>query len=317
MAKTAVFDAGEVFSGKTSGTQVIGYDAPSEYTPKVDPDYMFNDSAIDIIMWLISTEFQPLYVFGPQGAGKTSCIKQLAAKLNYPVYELNGQNHLEFADLVGHLTVKDGNMSFVYGPLALAMKYGGLFLLNEIDVTPPEICAGLNTILDGSALCIPENNGELIQPHPMFRFAVTANTNGGCGDDTGLYLGTNRLNGAFLDRFMMVEVGYPEAATEAALVHRKCPKLAKDLADKMVSYANEVRKLFTSESNAIDVTFSTRSLLRWADLTLRYQPLARQGKQPLLYALDRALGFRASRETRATLYELAQRLFPGLKPVEA
>ncbi|MGX7950904.1 AAA family ATPase, partial [Oleidesulfovibrio alaskensis] len=39
-------------------------------------------------------------------------------------------------------------------------------------------------------------------------------------------------------------------------------------------------------------------------------PLARQGIQPIGYALDRALGFRASRETRAMLHELAQRMFP-------
>ncbi len=81
-------------------------------------------------------------------------------------------------------------------------------------------------------------------------------------------------------------------------------------------YANEVRKLFMGESsssnlvNAIEVTFSTRSLLRWAELTVRFQPLARQGIQPVAYALDRALAYRACRETRAMLHELAQRLFP-------
>ena len=84
----------------------------------------------------------------------------------------------------------------------------------------------------------------------------------------------------------------------------------------MVDYANEVRKLFMGEAstsnltNAIEVTFSTRSLLRWGDLTVRFQPLAHQGVQPITYALDRALAYRASRETRAMLHELAQRMFP-------
>ena len=81
----------------------------------------------------------------------------------------------------------------------------------------------------------------------------------------------------------------------------------------MVDFANEVRRLFMGEngygSNSIEITFSTRTLLRWADLTVRYQPLASQGIQPIAYALDRALGFRASRETRATLHELTQRIF--------
>jgi len=83
----------------------------------------------------------------------------------------------------------------------------------------------------------------------------------------------------------------------------------------MVSYANEVRKLFmgsddtASMMNRIEVTFSTRTLLRWADLTLRFQPLAQQGIKPVSYALERSLSMKASRETRTTLEELVQRIF--------
>ena len=83
-----------------------------------------------------------------------------------------------------------------------------------------------------------------------------------------------------------------------------------------MDYANEIRKLFMGEAstsnltNTIEVTFSTRSLLRWGDLTVRFQPLAHQGVQPITYALDRALAYRASRETRAMLHELAERMFP-------
>ena len=86
---------------------------------------------------------------------------------------------------MGHLTVKNGNMAFEYGPLALAMRYGGLCLLNEIDLLDPSTAAGLNGILDGQPLCIPENGGELIAPHPMFRFAATANSNGGAAQPRG------------------------------------------------------------------------------------------------------------------------------------
>ena len=99
-------------------------------------------------------------------------------------------------------------MAFEYGPLALAMRYGGIFLANEIDITPPEVAAGLHGILDGSPLCIAENGGELITPHPMFRFAAPANTNGG-GDESGLYQGAQRQNMAFSGRFILCEMGYP------------------------------------------------------------------------------------------------------------
>ena len=103
---------------------------------------------------------------------------------------------------------------------------------------------------------------------------------------------------------------------EKKLLSQRFSSLPETLCATMVDYANEVRKLFMGEAstgnltNTIEVTFSTRSLLRWGDLTVRFQPLAHQGIQPVTYALDRALAYRASRETRAMLHELAQRMFP-------
>lgn len=311
-------DAGSVFSGTPSGRTVSGYSGPCSYTPAPDLDYIFHETSRDVIVWLMNSS-DPLYVFGPTGSGKTSLIKQLAARLNYPVFEVTGHSRLEFPELVGHLSVRDGNMEFQYGPLALAMRFGGLFVLNEIDLLEPATATGLNGILDGEPLCIPENGGELIKPHPMFRFAATANTNGG-SDETGLYQGTLRQNLAFLDRFWLCEVGYPAKDAEETLLARHAPKLPDTIRRKMVEYAGEIRKLFMGEAGvagtSIEVTFSTRTLLRWADLTVRFQPLSRQGVQPVTYALDRALGFRATRETRAVLHELAQRMFPQTMEVQ-
>ncbi|MFR8054899.1 MAG: CbbQ/NirQ/NorQ C-terminal domain-containing protein [Bilophila wadsworthia] len=36
-----------------------------------------------------------------------------------------------------------------------------------------------------------------------------------------------------------------------------------------------------SYENTIEVTLSTRTLIRWADLALKFQPLANQGIEPL------------------------------------
>ncbi|SOB58156.1 Cobalamin synthase [Pseudodesulfovibrio profundus] len=306
-------DAGEIFSGKKSKRKVRGFASASSFTPDLNSEYLFHDSSRDAVVWFMDSS-DPLYVFGPAGSGKTSLIKQLAAKLNYPVFDITGHGRLEFPDMVGHLTVEDSNMSFQYGPLALAMKFGGLFLLNEIDLLDPATAAGLNGILDSDPLCIAENGGEVIKPHPLFRFAATANTNGGT-DETGLYQGTLRQNLAFMDRFWLCKIGYPKPKDERELLHRKAPKLPKEVRTKMVEFANEIRKLFMGEADGnyrdtIEVTFSTRTLIRWADLTVRFQPLARQGIQPVTYALDRALGYRASSETRTILHELAQRIFP-------
>jgi len=309
--KAVQFDAGEIFSGKKSNKKVTGYEQSCSFTPKVDQNYIFHKNSRDLIVWFMQKS-DPLYLFGPTGSGKTSLIKQLAAKLNYPVFEVTGHSRLETPDMIGHLAVQNGNMEYQYGPLALAMKFGGLFLLNEVDLLDPSTAAGLNSILDGSPLCIPKKGGELIIPHENFRFVATANTNGG-SDEMGLYQGTLRQNLAFMDRFVLCEVPYPPVDTEINLLKRSYPKLPTKVRDKMVAFATEVRGLFMGEggnlTNRIEVTFSTRTLLRWADLTLRFQPLSKQGIKPVSYALDRALGFRASNESRATLHELVQRIF--------
>lgn len=311
--EVADLDAGEIFSGQPSGRMVKGYAAPCAHTPAVDSDYLFHDAMRELVVWFMNPS-DPLYVFGPTGSGKSSLIRQVAAKLNYPVFEITAHGRLEFADLAGHLTVENGSMRFQHGPLALAMTFGGLFLLNEIDLLDPATAAGLNGVLDGSPLCLPENGGEVISRHPMFRFVATANTNGG-SDDSGLYQGTLRQNLAFMDRFWLCEIGYPDSDAEIRLLERLAPSLPDDLRRTMVDYANQVRRLFIGEGDnqqpgeTIELTFSTRTLIRWADLTQRFQPLARQGVQPVIHALDRALGFRASRGTRALLHELGQRMF--------
>lgn len=162
-------------------------------------------------------------------------------------------------------------------------------MCNEMDLLEPSTAAGLNGILDGQPLCIPENGGELVVQHPMFRFAATANSNGG-SDETGLYQGVLRQNLALMDRFVLCEVTYPRPEAEELLLEKTAPQLPDGVRKKMVEYANEVRRLFMGESGnsyntgSIEITFSTRSLLRWAELTIRYQPLANQGIQPVAYS---------------------------------
>jgi cobaltochelatase CobS len=304
-----------VFSGHASGTHVSGYEVPSAFTPSVDNNYIFHEYARDLVLWFLHNK-DPLYVFGPLGSGKTSQVKQIAARVNYPVFEVTGHNRLEFPELVGHLALKDGATFYQHGPLALALKFGGLFLLNEIDLLDPSTAAGLNNILDGSPLCVPENGGEIISPSPMFRFASTANTNG-MSDTSGIYHGTLRQNAAFIDRFMLCEAAYPKPELEEKLLEKSVPELPPDLRARMVEFANDVRRLFMDSRDScesrpdriLDVTFSTRSLMRWASLTVMYQPMSRQGVSPILHSLDRALGFRASPESRMFLKELSQRIF--------
>ena len=133
-------------------------------------------------------------------------------------------------------------------------------------------------MLDGYPLTIPENNGELIMPHPMFKFAATANTNGG-SDPTSLYQGVLRQNIAFMDRFVMVEAGYMAESQELGILKNYVGgRIAEETLVRMLRLATAVRRLFLGDRAeemdvTIEITFSTRTLIRWALLIVQYRAL--------------------------------------------
>ena len=304
------FDAGLVFSGKKSGTLIMGFKEPTTYAPKVDDDFIFGDLARDLIVWLLMEKPEPLYIHGPSGTGKTSAIKQVAARINLPVYQITASERLEVSDLTGHYTLIDGATVWQDSCLSMAMRNGGICLIDEVDTANPAVLIALNGVLDGSGLVIAEHGGELVQPHPLFRLVCTGNSSGN-GDSSGYYTGVGQLNLAFMDRFQVLEATYPDAEAETSLLQRKFPKLPKAVIDGMIRVANAVRKLFINEEQGqpCELTITTRSLIRWGSLVLRYEALSNIGISPIMYAADLAFANRASKPTKTMIHELIQRIF--------
>lgn len=289
---------------------VPGFEVPGPFTPEVDLDYQFRRGLLsDLLAWLVCGR-EGLYLTGPTGAGKSSLVCQVAARLNYQVQRVTGHSRLELPELFGHYTAIGGDLFWQDGPLTVAMRHGHWFLLDEMDLLEPGVLAGLNGIVEGAPLVLAENGGEMVPPHPEFRFIATGNTAGG-GDASGLYQGTLRQNLAFMDRFWVVEVDYPLPHEEEKILQRAVPQLPEVIRAKMVQVAGQVRQLFTgkdAEGPQLEVTLSTRTLVRWARLTLFYWQM--NGRvSPINHALDRALGFRAEPTSRQVLHELVQREF--------
>lgn len=311
-----MLDAGQVFSGKKTGTLVGGFDSPSERTPKLRPNYMTPPWLRDVILWFIHGD-EPLYISGPTGCGKTSGVKQVAAMLNYPVFEITGHNRLETPELVGHFALRNGSTVWVDGPLTMAMRSGGLFLLNEIDLVDPSTAAGLNSVLDGSPLCIAET-AEVVSPAQGFRFVGTANTNG-AGDDAGVYVGALRQNAAFQNRFLHVEADYLDSEAERLLLKNAAPNIPDSVLDVMQLMTATVRSILTGKEIAdsalaefgganLQVPISTRALLRWAYWTEKLEPLKRAGVNVLEKALDMSVANSCDSVSKNVLHELLQRL---------
>lgn len=310
---TKEFIAAEVFNLPAAKMPISGYSKPGPMTPMGNPSYRFRPELLrDVLCWhqgiLAGQHNDGLWLTGPMSAGKSSIIVEMGARLNLNVVQVNGKRRLEVNDLIGQNTLIDGDVLFQDGPLTTAMRNGWYLLINEVDLIDPGELAGLNTILDGGSLTISENGGEVIQPVPGFGLICTANTVG-LGDSAGLYVGTQRMNAALLDRFWVIEVDYPDSETEQSVIANAVPGMPGLIIEKMIEVAGEVRRLFAGDGEGMQVetTFSTRTLIRWAYLAQQF----RKAEDPMVYALERALLNRAEPETAEAVKGIVQRVFGG------
>lgn len=300
-------------------SKVFGIEAPAALTievrdsahpmvPAANPDYVFRKNLVsDLLAWMKGASgHDAMYLTGPTGSGKSSLVTQVAARLNIPLYVVSCHERLEIPELFGRYLVRQGSMSWEDGPFIQGLKdpVGAWILLDEADTLEPGTFIGLNALLEGRSIMIPET-GEVVEPLRYGARIIFAGNTAGNGDASGLYQATKRQNLASMGRFMVLLVGYPDPAEESKALEGAVPSLPEPIREKMVQFANEVRKLFVG--GQIEVTMCTRSLVRWASLSSFYK--AKPGINPLIYALDRALGFRAEDESRQALHELCQRIF--------
>jgi cobaltochelatase CobS len=283
-------------------------DTTNPHIPKRNDNYVFRRETLrDILSFLDDPDGDGLYFAGHYGAGKTTLPYQVAARLCWPVQSYTGHSRMEFDDLVGTWKLVSGSMEFIYGPLSIAMREGYLFILNEVDRADPGQLAALHDVLEGHPLVIATNGGEVIHAHENFRFIVNGNS-AGSGDSSGLYQGVNQLDIAFLDRFRMVEVDYPTEDVEMMILAQKTPELPEEIRRKMIRVANQIRRLFVGgdeTATPLTVTMSTRTLCRWAKLSLTF----RNAPNALSYALTQSLLAKAEPEQRIAIEQIAKDVF--------
>ena len=298
---------------------VFGIPAPATITievrdqahnliPRQKPEYVFRKELLsDLLAWMKGAAGNdPLYLTGPTGSGKSSLVEQTASRLGIPLYVVSCHERMEIPEMFGRFVVRNGQMEWTDGPLVAGLKDpdGAWIFLDEVDTLDPGTFTGFNAISEGRSIMIPET-GEVLDPLAHGARIIVAGNTAGNGDNTGIYQATKRQNAASMGRFMMVQVGYATPTEELEVLSKSCPDLPPVIGENMVKVAGMVRELYLSDE--IEVVFCTRSLVRWAYLAQFYK--SKPGIDPLVYALDRAIGFRAEEASRNALHELVQRVF--------
>lgn len=183
---------------------------------------------------------EPVFLTGQAGTGKNVLCKQVAKALGLDFYFTNAVTQ-EYK-LTGFI---DANGTFHETQFYKAFKNGGLFMLDEMDASIPEVLVILNAAIANRYFDFPCG---YVEAHPDFRVIAAGNTFG-LGADYE-YVGRNQLDMASLDRFAMVEIDYDE----------NIEKAVANGDTELVEFVHELRKV--SAENCIRMVVSYRGISR-------------------------------------------------------
>ena len=226
------------------------------------PTYVPFGAHADLTRVVKSRRFYPVYITGLSGNGKTTTVEQACAENGREFFRVNITPETCEDDLLGGFRLVNGETVWVDGPVVVAMKRGGILLLDEIDLGTIKIMC-LQPVLEGKRVFIKKTN-TWVAPSEGFNIVATGNTKGR-GDDTGKFVGTNCMNEAFLDRIgETVEQDYPPEATEVKIVNANLKAVGvtgqETFATALVKWAASIRKTFAEGEG--DEVITTRRLVQ-------------------------------------------------------
>jgi MoxR-like ATPase len=141
-----------------------------------------------------------VYLRGPAGSGKNVIAKQIAKALEMNFYFDNAVQQpyqlTGFIDAMGKYQETQFYKSFTDG---------GVYFLDELDASNPEIVILLNAALANGYFTFPNGYKEA---HKDFKVIAAGNTTG--QGATSEYNTRQQLDGATLNRFIQIEIDYSE-----------------------------------------------------------------------------------------------------------
>ena len=225
-------------------------EAESEEIQETEEKWDGNHREYNTILECIRNDI-PVYLTGPAGSGKNYTIKKIAAELGLDFYFTNSvQQEYKITGFI------DAGGKYHETEFYKAFTQGGLFFLDELDASIPEVLVLLNAAIANKYFEFP--NGR-VDAHKDFRVIAAGNTIGKGADLQ--YTGRMVLDSATLDRFVIVEFNYDE---------RIELKLADNDAE-LVEFIHELRR--NSDVMDLNMIFSYRCIeyivkLRKTNLTL-------------------------------------------------
>lgn len=157
----------------------------------------------ETILSLVNADI-PVFLTGPAGCGKNVLCQQTADALGQEFYFSNAVTQ-EYK-LTGFI---DANGHYHETQFYKAFTGGGVFMLDEIDASTPEVLVILNAAIANRYFDFPTGR---FTAHENFRLVAAGNTYGTGADIE--YTGRYQLDAASLDRFAIIEIDYDQNIEE-------------------------------------------------------------------------------------------------------
>lgn len=296
--------------------------ARSERIPKVDKNYVDLGTQYKLAKILESKQKTfnneiPIHIAlkGHMGTGKDHDIEQLAAKLKYPYYRIPLSGEVRDVTLLGSVQLYgDGiggtDSKWQDGELTRALRGPSFVNLSELNAAGPEVLFALHSLLDRhKKLELP--NGEVIELRNDTYIFGTMNP-------TSLrdYAGTQTLNKAFADRWVIWDKPFPNKVQLESIFKKKYPNLQSEFVDLIIKLAIEINNSFVSDDISVNIEtpMSLRTIVERIPVGL---DLYRESSDPLLDAWNNMVIPHVDSEDidhYNTLWNTVVRNGPNLKP---
>lgn len=230
---------------------------------------------------------------GHMGTGKDYDLEQFAALLGTPHYRIPLTGEVRDITLIGSVKLhgdgKGGTESrWQDGDITRALRGPALINLSELNAAGAETLFALHGLLDRhQALELP--TGEMIHLRPDVRIFGTLNPT-----DLRDYAGTQTLNKAFADRWIIWEKDFPGEDELISMLERRHPELRPEFAEPIAKLAAEVNASFTSTDvqTRVETPMSLRTVLDRLPAGLRVyntapDPLRRSWEEFVLPHIDK------------------------------
>ena len=226
---------------------------PEEYYIREEPYYEPVGDEIAVFQAAYANQL-PVLLKGPTGCGKSRFVEYMAWRLGRPLVTVSCHDDLTASDLVGRFLVAGGETVWVDGPLARAVRHGGICYLDEIVEARKDTTVVIHPLADDRRALPMEKLGELLEAGPEFCLAISYNP--------GYQSVLKDLKQSTRQRFVALEFDYPDGDLETKIV---CTESGIDagIAQRLVKFAHMTRNL---KGNGLEEGASTRLLVHAAKL---------------------------------------------------